>query len=160
MGVVGGDILNEEHLNKIVGELAGNVSGGGKAEGRGLRIAATLFFHENVICLQRIVVRQGRTKKKWSDKAIPDATNGNNPSRICPPSDWRGWLERVSRMLLPRVKIAADGRHARNFLRRSDTSDYFSDDLCLLPGAVASRQIFQTSPPHKFPGGLDKDDDG
>ena len=116
VGVVGGGgILNGEHLNNLIGTLAGDGSCGGKAEGRGLRIAATLFFHENVICLQRIVVRQGRTKNKWSDKAIPDATNGNNPSRICPPSDWRGWLERVSRMLLPRMKIAADGRHARNF---------------------------------------------
>ena len=58
-------------------------------------------------------------------------------------------------MMLPRGMIAADGRHARTVLRSSDTSD-----LCPLPGAVASCQILQTSPPHKCPGGHDKDDDG
>ena len=64
-----GEILNGEHLDKIVRGLAGNGSGGSKAKGGGLRIAATLFFHEYVICLQRIVVLQGRTKKtvKQSD---------------------------------------------------------------------------------------------
>ena len=77
---------------KIVGALAGDDSGYGKAEGGGLRIAVTLFFNEHVICLQRIVVRQGRTKKKRSDKAIPAATNSDDPSRICPP---RG-VERVA----------------------------------------------------------------
>ena len=85
VGVVRGNILNGEHLDKIVGSLAGYGSVGGKAKGRGLRIAATLFFHEHIICLQRIVVRQGRTKKKRSDKAIPAATNGDDPSRVCPP---------------------------------------------------------------------------
>ena len=60
--------------------MAGDCSSGSKAEGGGLRIAATLFFHKRVICLQRIVMRQGRTKKKRLDKAIPAATNGNYPS--------------------------------------------------------------------------------
>ena len=74
---------------------------------------------------------------------------------VLPPHGWRGWLERGSRMLLKRDTIAADGRHARTVLRRSDASD-----LCPLPGAVASCQILQTSPPHKCLGGHDKDDDG
>ena len=80
VGVVGENILNGEHLDNLVRALAGNISGIGKAEGGGLRIAATLFFHKRVICLQRIVVRQRRTKKKRSDNAIPAATNGNYPS--------------------------------------------------------------------------------
>ena len=155
VGVVGGNILNGEHLEKIVGALAGDGSGGGKAEGGGLRISAMLLFHEHVICLQRIVVCQGRTKKKRSDKAIPTATNGDDPSRMCPPTGWRGWLESGSQILFSCGTIAADGRHAWTVLRRSDALD-----LCLLPGAVASCQILQTSPPHKCPGGHDKDDDG
>ena len=56
VGVVGGNILNGEHLDNLVGVLAGDGSGVGKAEGVGLRIAVTLFFHEHVICLQRIAV--------------------------------------------------------------------------------------------------------
>ena len=47
--VVGENILNGEHLEKIVGALVGDVSGGGKAKGGRLRIAATLFFHEHAI---------------------------------------------------------------------------------------------------------------
>ena len=86
LGVAGGKILNGEHLENLVRALAGNGSGGGKDEGGRLRIASTLLFHEHVICLQSIVVRQGRTKKKQSDKEITAATNGANPSRICPPS--------------------------------------------------------------------------
>ena len=137
MVVVGGDIINGEHLDNLVGALAGNGSGGGKAKEGGLIISATLSFHEHVICLQRIVVRQGREKKKRSDKAIPAATNSDDPSRICPPpARGRGWLERGSRMLLPRGTIAADGRNVRNVLCCSDASDYFYDDLCPLPGAV------------------------
>ena len=62
----------------------GNGSGGGKAKGGGLCIADTLFFHEYFICLQSIVVLQGKTKKKRLDKAIPAATNGDTPSRVCP----------------------------------------------------------------------------
>ena len=108
---------------------------------------------------QRIVVCQGRTNKKQSDNTIPAATNGNNPSRICPPNGWRGRLERGSCMLLPRRTIDADGRYERNVLRLSDASDYFYDDLCPLPGAVTSLQILPTSPPQKCPGGNDKDDD-
>ena len=53
----GGNIINGEHLDNLVRALAGNGSGGGKAEGGGLIIAAMLLFHEHVICLQRIVVR-------------------------------------------------------------------------------------------------------
>ena len=63
-------------------------------------------------------------------------------------------------MLLLRMTIAADGRHAQNVLCCSDAFNYFSDNLCPLTGAVASRKILQTSPPLKFPGGNDKDDDG
>ena len=118
VGVVGGNILNGEHLDKIVGALAGDGSGGGKAKGGGLCIAVTLFFHKHFICLQRIVVRQGRTNKKRSDKAIPAATNGDNPSQTFPFAGWRGWLERGSSMLLKLGTIAADGRHARTVLHR------------------------------------------
>ena len=94
MGVVGGGIINGGHLDNLVGALAGNGSGGGKAKEGGLIIAATLFFHEHVICLQRIVVRQGRKKNKRLDKAIPAATNSDNPSRICPPlpGGEGGWI--------------------------------------------------------------------
>ena len=82
VGVVGGNILNGEHLENLVGALAGNGSGGGKAEGGGLRIAATFFIHEHIICLQMIVVRQGKNNNKRSDNAIPTTTNGDDPSRI------------------------------------------------------------------------------
>ena len=58
-------------------------------------------------------------------------------------------------MLLKCGTIAADGRHARTVLRRSDASD-----ICPLPGAVTNCQILQTYPLHKCPGGHDKDDDG
>ena len=82
VGVVGGNIFDGEHLDNLVRALAGDCSDGGKAKGIGLRIAATIFFYEHFILLQRIVVSQGRTKKKRSDKAIPAATNGDDPSRI------------------------------------------------------------------------------
>ena len=160
VGVVRGNILNGEHLNNLVGALAGDSRGGGKAEGGGLRISATLFFHEHFIYLQRIAVHQGRIKKKRSYKAIPAATNCDSPSRICLPAGRRGWLERGSHILLPCGTITVDGRHVRNVLRCSDASDYISDDLCPPPGAVASHQILQTPPPHKIPGRHDKDDDG
>ena len=68
--------------SNLVGALAGDRSGVGKAEGGGLRIAATLFIHEHVICLQMIVVRQGKNNNKRSDNAIPTTTNGDDPSRI------------------------------------------------------------------------------
>ena len=138
---------------KIVGALAGDGSGGKKAKGGGLCIATTLFFHEHVICLQRIVVLQGRTKNKRSDRAIPASANGDDPSQVCPPAGCRGWLERRSRMLLKCDTISTDGRHERTVLRCSDASD-----LCPLLGAVASCQIIQTSPPRKCPGGRNKDD--
>ena len=75
----GGDILNGEHINNLVGVLAGDGSS------VGVRISATLFFHNYVTCLQRIVVRQGSKNKKRSDKSIPAATNVDDPSWICPP---------------------------------------------------------------------------
>ena len=80
VGVVGGNILNGEHLNKITGVLAGDGSGGGKAKREELRISATLFVHEHIICIQRMIVLQGRTEKKRSDKAIPASNNSNDPS--------------------------------------------------------------------------------
>ena len=125
VGVVGGNILNGEHLDKIVWVLAGDGSGGGgrNTNGGGLRITATLFFHKHVICLQRIVVLQGREKKKRSDKAIPAATNSDDQFRVCTPSGWRGWLERGSCMMLKRGTIAADGRHARTVICCSDAAD-------------------------------------
>ena len=92
MGVVGGNILDGEQLDNIVGALIGDVSGGGKVDGRGLRIAATLFIHKHVICLQRIVVCQGRTNKKRSNNAIPDATNGEDSVPDMPPR----WAERAA----------------------------------------------------------------
>ena len=58
---------------------------------------------------------------------------GNNPSRVCPPAGWIGWLEKGSHMLLKRDKIAADRRNAKTVIHHSDSSD-----LCFLPGAVAS----------------------
>ena len=155
VGVVGGNILNGENLDNFFGELVGDGRGGSKSKGVGLRIAATLFFHEHVIFLQRIVVLQGRTKKKRSDKAIPAATNSDDPYRVCPPAGWRGWMYRGSPILLKRRTISEDVRHARTVLRHSDASD-----LCPIPGAVASFQILQTPPPHKCPGGHDKDNDG
>ena len=51
VGFVGGDILNGEHLEKIVGALPGDGSSGGKAEEGGFRITAMLFFHKHFICL-------------------------------------------------------------------------------------------------------------
>ena len=92
VGVVGGNILDGEHLDNLGGSLAGNGSGDGKAEGGGLRIAARLFIHEHVICLQSIVMCQGRTKKKRSYNAIPAATNVDDPYRIFPPARQRGRL--------------------------------------------------------------------
>ena len=129
VGVVGGNILNGEHLDNLVGVLAGDGSGGGKAKGGELRIAVTLFFHDHFICLQRIAVHQGRTKTKRSEKSTIADTNGDDPSQICSPVGQRGWLKRISCMLLSRRTIAVDIRHARNVLHRSDASDYFSDDL-------------------------------
>ena len=109
VGVVGGNILNGDHLDKIVAALAGDGSGGGKANEGGLRIDATLLFHEHVICLQRIVVRQGRTNKKRSDKAIPAATNGDDPSRVCPPLR----VERVAGEGIPHAVEMRDDRRGR-----------------------------------------------
>ena len=111
MGVVGGNIINGDHLKNLVGALAGDGSGGDKAEGGGLIISATLLFHEHVICLQRIVVRQGRTKKKRSDKAIPAATNSDDPSRICPPLPRQG--ERVAGEWIPHAVAMQDDRRGR-----------------------------------------------
>ena len=85
MEVVGGNILDEEHLDNLVEALAGNGSGGGKAKGGGLRISVMLFCHEHDICLRIIVVHKGRIKKKRLDKAIPSATKGDDPSWISPP---------------------------------------------------------------------------
>ena len=154
VGVVGGNILNGEHLEKIVGALAGDGSGGGKAKGGGLRIAATLFFHKHVIFLQRIVVLHGRTKKERSDKSILAATKCGDPSWVFPPTSWRGCLDRGSHMLFKVRMITAGGRHVRTVLCCS-----YASDLCPLPGAVVSCQVLQTSPPHKFPGGHNKDYD-
>ena len=42
VGVMGGNILDGEHLDNLVGELAGNGSGGGKAEGVRLRIGCKI----------------------------------------------------------------------------------------------------------------------
>ena len=104
MGVVGGDILNGENLDNLVGALAGDGSGGGKNKGRGLCIAAMLFFHEHVICLQRIDMCQGMTKKKRPDKAIPAGINGDDPSRISPPRR----AERVAGEGIPHAVAARD----------------------------------------------------
>ena len=133
MGVVGGNILNGEHLDHLVRALSGSGSGGSKVKGGGLIIAATVFFHEHVICLQRIIMRQVSTKKKRSEKAIPYATNGDDLSRICPPPR-QG--ERVSGEGIPHAVATRDNRRGqqtcapmRNVLRRSDASDYFYDNL-------------------------------
>ena len=132
----------------------------GRGGGGGGCIAATLFFHEHEICLQKIVVRQWRKNKKRSYNAILAATNSDYTSRICPPAGQRRRLERGARMLLPRSTNAADRRHAQNVLCCLDASGYFSKKLCPIPGTIASRQILPTSPPHKCPGGHNKDDDG
>ena len=65
-----------------------------------------------------------------SDKAIPAATNGDDPYRFCPPRR----VEKVAGEGIPHVvEMRDDGlsdhRHARTFLRRSDASD-----LCPIPG--------------------------
>ena len=109
VGVVGGDILNGEHLDNLFGALAGDGSSGGKAEGGGLRISATLFFHEHGICLQSIVMREERENNKRSDKAIPTATNGDDPSRICPPRR----VERVAGERIPHDVATRDDRRGR-----------------------------------------------
>ena len=109
-GSRGGNILNGEHLDNLVRALSGDGGGSGKAEGGGLHIAATLFFHEHAVCLQSIVMRKGRKKKKRSDNAILSATNGENPSWICPPQ----WAERVAGKGIPHAVAAQDnlrGRH-------------------------------------------------
>ena len=105
----GGTSSIREHLDNLVGELAGYDSGDGKAKGGGLSIAATLFFHEHAICFQRIVMRQGRTKKKRLDIAIPAATNGDDPSRICPPRR----AERVAGEGIPHAVAARDDHRGR-----------------------------------------------
>ena len=58
------------------------------------------------------------------DKAIPAATNGDDPSWVCPP---RG-VERVAgegitQAVEFRDDRLSDGRHARTVLSRSDASD-------------------------------------
>ena len=70
-----------------------------------------------------------------SDKAIPAATNGDDPSRVCPPHG----VERVAgEGILHAVEIRdnrlSDGRHVRTVLCRSDASD-----ICPLPGDDPSR---------------------
>ena len=70
-----------------------------------------------------------------SDKAIPAATNGDDPYRVYPP---RG-VERVAGEGIPhaaeiRDNRLSDVRHARTVLRRLDASD-----LCPLPGDDPSR---------------------
>ena len=105
----GGNILDGEHLDNLFAALADDSSGNGKAEGEELRIAATLFFHEYVICLQRIVMHQGRKKKKRSDKAIPTSTNGDDPSRISPPRR----AERAAGVGIPHAVAAQDNHRGR-----------------------------------------------
>ena len=97
--------------------------------------------------------RHVRTVLCRSDASDLCPLPGDDPSRFFPPTGWRGWPERGSRMLLKCNTIAAYRRHARTVLCRSDASN-----LCPLPGAVASRQILQASPPHKCLGGHDKGD--
>ena len=99
--------------------------------------------------------RHAQTVLRLSDASDLCPLPGDDLSHVCPPAGWRGCMEMLSRMLLKRDTIAADGRHARTVIRCSDASE-----LCPLPGAVASCQILQTSLPQKCPGGHDKDDDG
>ena len=133
MGVVGGNILNGEHLDKIVGALAGDGSGGGKFEGGGLRIAAMLLFHEHVIFLQGSLRVRGGQRRNGRTNRFPMLLTVTIRPGSAPPAGWIGWLERGSRMLLPRRTISVDGRHVRTVLQRSDASDYLSDYLFPLP---------------------------
>ena len=69
------------------------------------------------------------------DKVIPVATNGDDPSRVCPPRgvervDGDGILHAVEK----RDNRLSDGRHARTVLCISDTLDLFP-----LPGDNPSR---------------------
>ena len=54
--------------------------------------------------------------------------------------------EKFSQGFLP-IGWGGGGGGLGMFLRRSDASDYFSEDLFPLPGSVASRQILPTSLP-------------
>ena len=64
LGVMRGTILNGEHLDNLVGELAGDGISRGKAKGGGLRIAVTLFFYEHVLsCVRGGQRRNGQTKR-------------------------------------------------------------------------------------------------
>ena len=54
-------------------------------------------------------MRQDMTKKKRLDKAIPAATNGDNPSRICLPRR----VERVAGEGIPHAVATQDNRRRR-----------------------------------------------
>ena len=75
------------------------------------------------------------SEAQQSDKAITAATNGDNPSRVCPP---RGAERVAGEGIKNTVEMLddhlSDCRNARNVLRRSDASD-----LCHLPGENPSR---------------------
>ena len=102
----------------------------------------------------KIMLKCGRTAYRTADMsglfsvAQTPRTSALSQVTICPrsaPRRSRGWLERVSHMMLKRDMIAADGRHARTVLCCSDASELFP-----IPGAVASCQIPQAYPPDKF----------
>ena len=69
-------------------------------------------------------------------------------SAVSPPPPWwlmwvvEGYVSKISPGFTP---YGSEGVGV--LLRRSGASDYFSDDLCPLPGSVASRQILPTSLP-------------
>ena len=79
-------------------------AGGQIWDGSSPLVAAGITVSEHFICLQRIVVRQERTKKKRSDTVIPAATNGDDPSQIFPP---RG-VERVAGEGIPHAVETRD----------------------------------------------------
>ena len=122
--------------------------GGDRVAGEGIPHAVEMPYN----CLSD--GRHARTVLYCSDALDLCPLPGDDPSRVCSPMGWRGWLERGSRMPLKRYTTVADRRHAWAFLHRSDASD-----ICPLPGAVASCQILQASPLHKCPGGHNKEDD-
>lgn len=62
VGVSGGNIFDEVHLKSFISALLAE-------DASDCRIAATLFFHEHVVCLHRLVLRQGvrDTSEIWFD---------------------------------------------------------------------------------------------
>ena len=160
MEIVERNILDGEHLDNLAGALAGNISGSSKAKGGGCCASLPRYSFTSMSYASKVLscVRRGK-RRKGRTMRLPKLTMATIRPGPDPPAGRRGWLERGAHMLLLRRKITEDCRYAQTVLCRSYASEYFSDNLYPLPGAVSSRQILPTSPPHKCLGGHNKDDD-